>query len=77
VSRGTPSAWQKPDAWKHGAPRRIVVSGERPDMAQLPETAGEQPPSARRSLSPLALVIGASLVLGGLYVLADWLVKVR
>ena len=55
----TPEGWRSDNDWKHG-PRRIVVSGERPDPAQLPETAGESdpPPSRRRvSLDDIALLL--------------------
>ena len=72
----TPESWRRANDWKHG-PRKVVLTGERPDPYQLPETAGEPTPSARRSRLPhdLALIVGCTLLLGGLYILADWLVR--
>ena len=75
----TPSQWKQDQTWRYGTPRRIVLSGEQldPDPLTLPETAGEPTPSARRSRLPhdLALIVGCTLLLAGLYLFADWLVR--
>ena len=81
----TPDRWSRDTAWKHGTPRRIVLSGERSDPSQLiegnlPETAGDDgPPSRRRpvSLTDIAFLVSATAFLGALYMLADWIVKAR
>lgn len=74
----TPTRWRTDTSWKYG-PTRVVLTGERPDPMQLPETAGEQSPPARRSvhLTDFAVIASTAAFLGALYLLADWLVKIR
>lgn len=62
----TPDKWRRHNEWKYG-PTKLVVS-ERPDMAQMPETAADTP-TKDKDWATLLLAVGVVAVLT---ILALW-----